>query len=139
MAIRIRRCTEAEAKELHEKVFPDDLWDGRGAHWIAYDGPKPVGFCTARKLSRERSLFLSWCGILPGARKKNLQRRMIRVRLAYGRREGLKRALTYTRLDNYPSMCNLLKEGFRFYQPAYPWAGHAHYFQRPLQASTNPT
>ena len=118
---------------MHQLCMPgDDLDIDKGQMWLAWDDETPVGFCTTRVVDRD-TIFLSRSGVLPIARGANLQRRMIDVRLRWAREHGYQYAITYTLYDNWPSIINLIKKGFRFYHPAYPWAGRdVHYFRKEL-------
>ncbi len=114
---------------LHTLCFPGDDWEEGDAYWILHDGVEAKGFCAARKVPRENVVFLVRAGVLPSARGRHLQRRMIHTRLQWARKEGCLAAITYTGYSNYDSIVNLLKCGFRFYAPEYAWAGRDyHYF-----------
>lgn len=108
-----------------EEEFPgfDDAW------WLVRDAGKVVGFCSARYLADERIVFISSAGLAPSARGHGLQRRMIETRIRWAESKNARQVLTYTMLKNYPSMINLLRCGFKFYDPPYPWAGgDVHYY-----------
>ncbi len=112
--IRIRREQDLEwLREVHAVAFPDDIWPGEDdAFWIATRGDELLGFASARP--RGDRLELTRCAIVTAAQGMGLQRRLIRVREAYGRREGCGLAYTYTTRDNWPSITNLSREGYRF-------------------------
>ena len=83
--------------------------------WGAYDADGhlvAVAACTVY----DGNVHLTTCVVAPAARGHNLQRRLIRVRVAYARRITPKRpnaqVITYTHRNNRPSQINLLKEGF---------------------------
>lgn len=121
-----------EVRELHALAFPADEWVGYDhTFWIARDKDgKPVGFCSAIFRPERGHVFLSRAGVAVSARSSGLQRRMIRVRVAWARRQGAQRVVTYTLLKNYESFINLLKCRFRFYKPEEPWVGHdVHYLK----------
>lgn len=118
---------------LHKACLPGDELDLKGQLWLAAsDRGFPIGFCSARKLARENAIFLSRAGVLPLANGQGLQRRMINARVRWGRKIGAERAVTYTVYDNHASIANLLRCGFRFYTPEWPWAGDVHYFCKDL-------
>lgn len=121
-------------KQLHAQCLPDDDWEDATQHWALWnDAGRACGFCSVYRLKYERGVYLSRAGVLPGTRGRGLQRRMIQARLRWARTRGLRFAVTYTSLDNYPSIVNLLRCGFVFYDPATPWAGpQVHYFMRRL-------
>ena len=56
-------------------------------------------------------------GLLKPYRGKGLQSAMIDVRLKEARRQGWSEVFTYTNRHNYPSSNNLVKAGFRLYDP----------------------
>jgi len=103
--------------------------------WVCHarDGT-PVAYCSARILPYElQTAYLSSAGVLPCARGNKLQQRMIKARVQWARVQGCENVITYTMYDNYPSIMNLLKQGFKFYDPHYKWAGkHVHYFIKEL-------
>lgn len=119
-----------EVRELHSLAMPDDHWVGDDhTFWIARDADgKPVGFCSAIHRPERGYVFLSRAAVAAGARGARLQRRMIRARVTWARKQGASEVITYTLLKNYESFVNLLKCGFRFYKPEDAWVGHdVHY------------
>ena len=124
--IRIRQCiTPADfetAKKLEAKVFPwDDPYTTYPAKWwIAWDGDTPVGFSALHEYE-PGSWYLARAGVLRSHRGRNLQVRLIRVREAYARRYGAKEMITYVAPGNMASANNLLKCGYRLYDPALHW------------------
>lgn len=135
MKYKIRQGTAEEARSIWEEVAPMDVWNGEDDfHWCAYDeAGKPVAFASLRIIDDYDTMYFTAAGVLPEARGAKLQRRLIRVRCAWAKRQGCKSIITYTVLKNYPSIMNLLKEGFRFYEPEWAWVGRkVHYFIRKL-------
>lgn len=125
-------------RELHALALPDDKWVGDDhTFWVAReDAGRPVGFCSAIFWPHRSAVFLSRAAVTVSARGTGLQRRMIRTRIAWARKQGAHRVVTYTVLKNYESIVNLLKCGFRFYQPETAWAGdNVHYFELKLAAA----
>lgn len=135
MKYRVKRTDDINSVEaLHTLCFPNDDWEDSTQHWIVWDETDtPVGFCSARLLSTEPGVFLSRSGLLPCARGAGLQRRMITTRLRWAKTQGVEFALTYTVYDNHASAANLLRQGFRFHDPEYAWAGRdVFYFLKTL-------
>ncbi len=103
----------------------------KGTMWVCHaaDGT-PVAYCSAKLLTNEvHTAYLSSAGVLPCARGHQLQQRMIKARDQWARVQGCTAVVTYTLYDNHPSICNLLKQGFKFYVPHYSWQGkNVHYF-----------
>jgi GNAT superfamily N-acetyltransferase len=137
--MRIRRTHDTElVLGLHNQTFPTDEWDhinDLSAMWLALDDDgTPVGFCIARRLTREpKVVFFQRVGVLPYAQGQGLQRRMIRVRERWARAIGATSGITYTTYENHESIVNLLRCGWRFYTPASPWVGaNVHYFCKDL-------
>jgi GNAT superfamily N-acetyltransferase len=91
--------------------------------WVIRDGRgRPAGY--AGLLHYERNtVFLCRSGILPEYRGRDLQQRLIRVRLRYGRKHGARLAITYTAYNNVASSNNLIASGFHMYDPSFAWAG----------------
>ncbi len=128
----LRACDDLEElRELHALAMPADSWPGDDhTFWVARDkSGRAVGFCSAIERP-SRCVFLSRAAVIQELKGEGLQRRMIRVREAWARSIGATRIVTYTRLRNYPSMINLLRCGYRFYEPDERWAGDVHYFEK---------
>lgn len=100
--------------------------------WIAYDGKKPIGFCSMGLFSDRQAAFLSLSGVIPGYRGRGLQRRMIKAREKVARTlEGIDRIVSYASYDNIFSANNLIRTGYLLYAPEYLWGvKHAYYFQK---------
>lgn len=147
MRIHIRQCDDQELLLRLDRVcFPDDdrVDPTRGVWWVAYHDDDPVGFaglytlvtpiCNVNGTDVGSAIFLSRCGIIPMYQGLGLQRRLIRVRLAWGRKNRCKRAITYTAHQNIASARNLQREGFLLYWPETDWSGmqRALYWMREL-------
>jgi hypothetical protein len=48
---------------------------------------------------------------------------LIDVRIRAAKRQYCHTVITYTTLDNYPSANNLIKRGFKLYNPEYQYGG----------------
>ena len=97
--------------------FPED-----GVWWLMDHGPLHVGFaCATPSLQHEKGIYLSRSGLLPTYRGRGLQKRLIRVRLAWARRAGYRIAVSDT-TDNLPSANNLIACGFKLYKPPIEYA-----------------
>jgi GNAT superfamily N-acetyltransferase len=110
--------------------FPEDH-----TFWLAVDqvSKLAVGFASAVYRPDSGYVYLGSCWVHPGARGHKLQRRFLRARVAWARRKGADRVVTYTVLQNYASMVNLLACGFEFYRPGRKYVGDdVHYFRRKL-------
>ena len=135
--LRIRRAlTDVELQhvaDLDSVIFPDDSrvkMDG-AAWWLVWDGAEPCGFAGA-SLNQGWG-FLRRAGLLRKAQGKGLQVRLIKVRVRWLKEMGQPWCITYTTGDNLRSANNLIKCGFRLYEPQEPWGGSGClYFRLPL-------
>lgn len=138
MSIRLVRIEDVEeAKELHALAFPSDNWAGDDhTYWVARDGKTVVGFCSAVHREEKGYVFLSRAAVIAAARGAGLQRRMIRARVAWAKKQSADVVVTYTTMKNYDSMVNLLKCGFRFFEPDEPFVGKkVHYYRLKIERS----
>jgi GNAT superfamily N-acetyltransferase len=124
---------EMLVRALHTICLPGDPFSKGCQYWVAWEGEMPVAFCSVKKLRSEPGVvFLNRSGVVPSARGSNLQRRMLNARVKWCRVNGIQSVITYAIYDNWPSIVNLLRSGFRFYVPEWKWAGDVHYFYRDL-------
>ena len=123
MKYRVRKAKEHQVTQvlaLHLLCMPFDDVDIKqdDAHWLVYDETDtPVAFASAKFRKKDNYVYFSRAGVLPCARGAGLQKRLIKARLNWAKKVGADTAYTYTVLKNYPSMLNLLKCGFKFYEP----------------------
>jgi GNAT superfamily N-acetyltransferase len=135
--VTFKRTKDAQAlRALHSLILPADdvpALSANVAAWIGWSSGTPVAFCTARYWRKDCSVFLERAGVLPIANGKGLQRRMIKLRERWARKCGAECVLTYVEAQNYASLCNLVRCGYRFYDPAKPWGIECgHYFRKEL-------
>lgn len=83
----------------------------------------PLGFAGAKLWDPDGCVYLCRAGVIATARGAGLQRRLIRVRLAWARRIGADAAYTYTVSWNHASNNSLIACGFKLWSPGYAWAG----------------
>ena len=126
--MRIRKVSNYnKIRALHKEIFPVDECDIRNTDhlWkVEDDTNKLVGFCSLRLLECEPNVvFFNWAGLLVEARGKGLQKRMIRTREKWCRKNNIKSIITYTTPANIQSASSLLKTGYLLYIPDYSWAG----------------
>ena len=122
---------------LNAVILPwDDLDVGpNNRNWIATNEltGEHIGFCSVSDYG-QGILFLSRSGLLRAYRGRNIQRRFIRVREQFAKRNGFKKIITYTNKENYQSMNSLIKSGYKFYTPEYKYVGETfHYFIKELE------
>jgi GNAT superfamily N-acetyltransferase len=124
--LRTLAAVEAHIPPLHRVILPYDECGSdflsTNQHWLVRDKDgNPVGFASACVLKNEPGVFLSRSGILPGHRGAGLQRRLIRIRVRFATFLRKRYVLTYAARYNYKSICNLIREGFRLYEPKRKW------------------
>ncbi len=92
--------------------------------WIAYKDGLPVGFASMKAIpvgDGETGAYLSRSGVLSKARGRGIQKRLIRARVHYAKKQGLTFIVTDT-TDNPASANSLIAEGFKMYHPERRWA-----------------
>lgn len=122
--MRIRRCSdEFILTDLQRRCLPsDDPLDPRiGDWWVCWDGAEAVAFACLRVSSFNEG-YLARAGVLPVARGKGLQKRLIRIRERRARKLGMSWVITDTHRTNFASSNSLAACGYRLYDPAYRWA-----------------
>lgn len=126
--IRVAKSDEdfAELQALDEKFFPgvpEEAANWRNGRWwlLKHDG-KVVGYAGARILPAPdvATLYMCRAAVAREHRGHGLQKRLIRVRLNWGRTQECKTAITYT-MRNPASANSLIACGFRVYAPETPW------------------
>lgn len=137
MQVSFRRTHDVQAlRALHALILPADevpALNPNVAAWIGWAKQTPVAFCTVRYWRHEGDAFLERAGVLPIANGHGLQRRMIRMREKWAQTQGAECVVTYVEARNYASMVNLVRCGYRFYEPAEPWGIEGgHYFRKEL-------
>lgn len=112
--------------EFSDCDFPEDH-----TFWMALNSTGlAVGFASAVYRPASGYVYLGSCWVHADARGHNLQRRFLRARVAWARKQGADRVVTYTVLKNYPSLVNLLACGFKFYTPGRKYVGDdVHYYR----------
>lgn len=127
----IRRATheDIEAIEAADRVcFPFDKpyifgWD-KNVSWVAKKGDELAGYLSAHPLNNRGRWFFSRVGVMPAYRGQGLQRRLMAVLEAHGRREGWREIVTYTVGRNGYSTDNILASGYRTYEPRKSYVGY---------------
>lgn len=135
---RIRRISPRVARPVIVGAFPDDpvrdIWYPDARYWGAFDGQDLVAAAgVVPSQSYSDVVFLCNAGVQKEARKKGLQKRLIRARCNWARRNGYTYARTYTVTENVASSRALISCGFRPYWPCVRWVGDSViYWQRKL-------
>lgn len=121
--MKTRRVSVAAAREvlsaLHTLTFPGDEqpgWREDGLAWITYDEGEPVAFLYAEQMADD-SWYFSRVGVMPAARGRGLQRKLMRLmqRALKGER------LISTTYRNPASANNFVREQWLTFLPANPW------------------
>ena len=126
MTLRILRARPNQVetlRALHTLTFPcDDHEDySSGAWWIVWDGYEPVAFAGMRgAVTEDQAFYLSRCGVLKSHRGLRLQGRLLRKRLDHARSLDADVCISTT-YQNTASANNLIRAGFRLYDPESPW------------------
>lgn len=105
--------------EMQKECLPADslYFPPTGTWWIGYYGLIPVAFCcVSPSQQRPDGCYLGRSGVIPAYRGNGLQRRMIRLRVRWAKRNGYRVVVTDT-TDNIPSANNLMACGFKLYMP----------------------
>ena len=111
--------------DLHQLTFFDaaampqfDL----GTWWLAYHGDDAVAFAGVLPSTHVKNGgYFCRVGVLQRHRGRGLQRRMMRVIEARGRRIGWGSIVSDT-TDNTVSANNFIQAGYRLFEPEAPWA-----------------
>jgi GNAT superfamily N-acetyltransferase len=117
----------ALAYRLGGKTFEDIVLSSE-ALWVVLDDDNEVVGAAGASVSRGR-LILTICFLSPKARGYGFQKKLIDLRLRWGRKQGCKIAYTYTYRRNHASMISLLKNNF---SPYYVDKSNYAYFARYL-------
>lgn len=121
-------CRRLEQRLLHCDPYlsPSAVW------WLVTQNTKVVGACAlGREKNDPNTWYLARAAVVPAARGRGLQRKMLRLREHYARARGAKCLVSYTIPTNGPSIRNLLACGYEIYEPRWNWAGEwAVYFRK---------
>ena len=111
----------------------DDMVDS--VWWIVRDeNMEPCGYCGM--IVYDNFAIHKRCGVLPRARRNGLQKRMLKTRENYARKHGCFSVGTYVQVQNHISANNLIKTGYRVYNPEWRWGGDDYlYVQKELKAT----
>lgn len=111
--MRLTRATPEQARECREIDFGwSESHAPEGCAWWVVDGAPVNGYCAAQITPDGETVRLERAYVAPTLRGLGLQRRMIRVRLRFGRARGASKAYTYTWGGNVRSQRSLIREGF---------------------------
>ena len=109
-------------RDLDNACFPaDSSFDNTEDYhwWVLCVGTQPVAYAGMKvaawngDASKVVRVQFTRCGVLPEYRGQGFQMRLIKRRLTWCRRAGVRRVETYTTLDNPQSRKHLLAAGFK--------------------------
>lgn len=123
MKVSFRQTTDhLLVAALHKKCFQGEFVRdfSEDVVWLILADNEMAGFCSVSKYDKH-DCFLSRCGIL--LEGFGLQRKAIRHRLAWCRRNNIRTAITYASPDNFKSIANLIRCGLHLYVPEYQYGG----------------
>lgn len=132
MKVRITQAGAADVdaiRTLQRVCLPGEILvdPAKDAWWIGRD-ERGVAVCFAGarvyRAHDEHALLLTSAGVIPSARGKGLQRRLIAARLRYAQQLAIPYVWTYTATSNRPSSNNLIRSGFTLWKPT-TWAGES--------------
>ncbi|WP_298243719.1 GNAT family N-acetyltransferase [uncultured Bradyrhizobium sp.] len=120
--------------DLHQLTFLDSAVMPRfelGAWWLAYHDDNAIGFAGVVPSTHVRNGgYFSRVGVLQRHWGRGLQRRLMRVVEARGRRVGWNSIVSDT-TDNPVSANNFIQAGYRLFEPEMPWAwAHTLYWRK---------
>lgn len=129
-------------KEMHSVGFPDYpmIETAVGDWWFAVsDTNEFAGFCALWPSvhSPVTRGYLARAAVLPGHRGQGLQRRFIRVRERAARAKGLLEMVSDTNSDNPSSANNLIRCGYRMWNPQVTWGHGGSIYWRKLLTKGN--
>lgn len=112
---KLRRWKQADSGPLRDMdavCFPTDtsFWNDERYHWWRIDGMAYAGLRVDKKTN---IAHFTRAGVMPEARGQGLQKVLIKARLAWCKRQGIKVVKTYTSHDNTASIASLKACGFR--------------------------
>lgn len=112
---------------MHEECYdPSDnpyTPAANGVWWIAFAGKEEAAFGGINPAATLLNAgYLCRAGVLPKFQGHGLQKRLIRTRVNYARKQGWDTVITDTR-RNPASSNSLISCGFKVYKPTAPW-GH---------------
>ena len=122
--------------ELHQLTFCDGtrVPDFEQGHWwIAFHELKPIAFAGAVPSTHiAKAGYLCRVGVVMPHCGHGLQVRLTRALEARARRSGWKAIVSDT-TDNCVSANNFIRQGYRLFEPASPWAWqHTLYWRKEL-------
>jgi GNAT superfamily N-acetyltransferase len=136
VTLRIARASSKHTetlRALHTLTFPLDEHEDytAGWWWIVWAGVEPIAFAGMRgATSEDHAIYFSRCGVLLPYRGMGIQRQLLARRLSAAKRFSYRACITTTIVSNTPSSNNLIRAGFRLYDPEAAWGGETTLYWR---------
>lgn len=110
---KLRRWKQADSGPLRDMdavCFPTDtsFWNDERYHWWRIGNAAYAGLRVENGIAH-----FTRAGVMPEYRGQGLQKVLIKARLAWCKRKGIKTVKTYTSADNAASAASLVACGFR--------------------------
>jgi GNAT superfamily N-acetyltransferase len=114
--ITVSKATTTEQRDLCAALLATDpdlnhVETEFSVMWAAVDEKGTVVGMAGLEMDGEDA-HMTFCVVSPEARGRGIQRRLIKARVAWAKRQGLRRVSTYAHVRNSYSLCNLLRCGF---------------------------
>ena len=103
---------------MDSQLFHDDypVTDWNQCIWfIGIENGVDVCYCGVKMY--EDAAYLSRAGVMPMVQGRGYQSKMIKKRIEYARKLGITRVVTDSVVSNTPSNNNLIKAGFKMFNP----------------------
>lgn len=115
--------THRELRHLHRVCFPLDAqpeWE-IGHWWLIMKDSSPAAFAGIQPSCQWLdTMYMVRAGVAPAYQGQGLQKRLIRIRERFARKQGMNWLITST-YANMRSANNLISCGFRIFEPTLEW------------------
>ena len=116
--------------DLDHQCFPSDhrypkirgeKYGHEGYHvwWLTYDvdTKKPIAFAGIKVYTKTNNVYFCRVGVIEECRGNQIHSKLLKKRFDWCRDNDIFYAYTYTSADNYISINNLVKSGFKICEP----------------------
>lgn len=111
--------TRTALMRMQKACLPEDdpMSLDEGWWWIGYDGDWPIAFCSMKPSQRyKNAVYMSRSGVSYYHRGFGLQKKMLRIRERFAKKQGFEWAFSDT-TDNPASANSLISCGYKLYEP----------------------
>jgi GNAT superfamily N-acetyltransferase len=127
---QVRRLSDLDnIVEMHKQLFVDKVEEipsfEKGAWWVLSVDGEPAGFAGIHP-SRwwDKTAYLCRVGVLEEYQGHGYQKKLIKSREKWARKQGYSWVVTDAALDNPASSNSLISCGYKLWRPHYRWAGY---------------